>query len=109
MGKKSKHSKKSKHQADQQAVAAAAKTKLSAKEYEKELYNPQAELCKLQKWVVEKGLRVIVVFEGRDAAGLKNDGMFGFGGFGVVGALYDAVEGSEVFLPNDSGFSSDAF
>ncbi len=29
----------------------------------------QAELCKLQDWVKHKGLRVIVVFEGRDAAG----------------------------------------
>jgi polyphosphate kinase 2 len=69
MGKKSKHSKKSKHPADQPAVEAAPKKKLSTKEYEKELYHLQAELCKLQKWVVEKGLRVIVVFEGRDAAG----------------------------------------
>ena len=29
----------------------------------------QAELCKLQDWVKYKGLRVIIVFEGRDAAG----------------------------------------
>ena len=43
--------------------------KLSNKEYEKELYKLQAELCVLQEWVVEKGLRVIVIFEGRDAAG----------------------------------------
>jgi polyphosphate kinase len=43
--------------------------KLSRKQYEKELRRLQAELCKLQDWVKYKGLRVIVVFEGRDAAG----------------------------------------
>ena len=43
--------------------------KLSKKEYNKELYKLQVELCRLQEWVVEKGLRVIVLFEGRDAAG----------------------------------------
>jgi polyphosphate kinase 2 len=39
------------------------------KKYEKELLRLQAKLCTLQEWVKEKGLRVIVVFEGRDAAG----------------------------------------
>ncbi|HEX8817271.1 MAG TPA: polyphosphate kinase 2 [Terriglobales bacterium] len=42
---------------------------LSRKEYEKELKRLQAELCKLQDWIKHKGLRVMVVFEGRDAAG----------------------------------------
>jgi polyphosphate kinase len=42
---------------------------LSNKEYTKELRRLQAELCKLQEWVKYKGLRAIVVFEGRDAAG----------------------------------------
>src|SRR5271155_2308347 len=42
---------------------------LKRKEYEKELRRLQAELCKLQDWVKYKGLRVIIVFEGRDAAG----------------------------------------
>ena len=42
---------------------------LKRKEYEKELRRLQEELCKLQDWVKYKGLRVIVVFEGRDAAG----------------------------------------
>jgi polyphosphate kinase 2 len=37
--------------------------------YEKELRNLQIELVKLQQWIVEKGLRVVVIFEGRDAAG----------------------------------------
>ena len=45
------------------------KSKLKRKEYEKELTRLQAELCKLQEWVKHKGLRVIVVFEGRDGAG----------------------------------------
>ena len=43
--------------------------KLKSKEYDKELRKLQAELCQLQDWVKHKGLRVIVVFEGRDAAG----------------------------------------
>jgi polyphosphate kinase 2 len=42
---------------------------MNRKEYEKELRKLQTELCRLQEWVVHKGLRVIVVFEGRDAAG----------------------------------------
>jgi polyphosphate kinase 2 len=47
----------------------SAKEGLSNKQYMKELRRLQAELCKLQDWVKYKGLRVIVVFEGRDAAG----------------------------------------
>jgi len=43
--------------------------KMKQKEFEKELRKLQTELCRLQDWVVHKGLRVILVFEGRDAAG----------------------------------------
>jgi polyphosphate kinase len=43
--------------------------KMKRKPYEKELRKLQVELCHLQKWVTSKGLRVIVLFEGRDAAG----------------------------------------
>jgi polyphosphate kinase 2 (PPK2 family) len=43
--------------------------KMTAKEYEKELRKLQTELCRLQDWVVHAGLRVVVIFEGRDAAG----------------------------------------
>jgi polyphosphate kinase len=43
--------------------------KMKAKKYEKELRKLQGELCRLQEWVKHKGLRVIIVFEGRDAAG----------------------------------------
>jgi len=45
------------------------KSKLKGKEYEKELRKLQAELCHLQAWVKAKGLRIMVVFEGRDGAG----------------------------------------
>ena len=43
--------------------------RMKRKEYEAEMRDLQAELCKLQDWVKYKGLRVIIVFEGRDAAG----------------------------------------
>jgi polyphosphate kinase len=43
--------------------------KLKRKYYEKELIRLQSELCHLQEWVKHKGLRVIIIFEGRDAAG----------------------------------------
>src|ERR1700690_2487343 len=45
------------------------KPKLKRQEYEKELRRLQAELCHLQDWVKREGLRVVVVFEGRDGAG----------------------------------------
>jgi polyphosphate kinase 2 len=45
------------------------KPELKTKRYEKELRRLQAELCTLQDWVKEKGLRVMVIFEGRDGAG----------------------------------------
>jgi polyphosphate kinase len=43
--------------------------RLKRKEYEKGLRELQVELCALQDWVKEEGARIIVVFEGRDAAG----------------------------------------
>ena len=46
-----------------------AKGKLSEKEYQKELARLHVELVKLQEWVVHKGLKVCIVFEGRDGAG----------------------------------------
>ena len=42
---------------------------MNRKEYEKALRELQVELCALQDWVKEAGRRVVVVFEGRDAAG----------------------------------------
>jgi polyphosphate kinase 2 len=44
-------------------------SKLKRKKFEKELMRLQEKLCTLQDWVKAKGLRVIVIFEGRDAAG----------------------------------------
>jgi polyphosphate kinase len=46
-----------------------ASSKMKRKAYEKQLGKLQIELCHLQQWVKSQGLRVIVLFEGRDAAG----------------------------------------
>jgi polyphosphate kinase len=43
--------------------------KLKRKDYDKELQRVHVELVKLQQWVVHKGLKVCIVFEGRDGAG----------------------------------------
>ena len=51
------------------ATAAVAPEKLKTKQYEKELRKLQAKLCHLQDWVKQRGLRIVIVFEGRDAAG----------------------------------------
>src|SRR6476661_1972712 len=48
---------------------AGEKPKLKAKDYEEELEKLHIELVKLQQWVVHKGLKVCIVFEGRDTAG----------------------------------------
>lgn len=45
------------------------KPKLETKFYEKELGKLQVELVKLQEWVKDQGLKVVIIFEGRDAAG----------------------------------------
>lgn len=55
--------------------------RMKRKEYEKELKKLQARLCRLQDWVKQDGLRVIIVFEGRDAAGKG----------GVIKAITDRV------------------
>ena len=49
--------------------ASTAGEELSNKDYAKELKKLHVELVKLQQWVVHKGLKVCVVFEGRDGAG----------------------------------------
>ena len=56
-----------KAEVDESAVALNGK--LKNKEYEKELAKLHVELVKLQQWVVHKGLKVCIVFEGRDGAG----------------------------------------
>ena len=47
----------------------SASSRMKRKDYEKELRKLQVQLCHLQEWVKEKKLRVIIIFEGRDAAG----------------------------------------
>ena len=43
--------------------------KMKRKDYEKELHKLQVRLCHLQDWVKDQGARIIILFEGRDAAG----------------------------------------
>ena len=50
-------------------ISSTSPEKLNNKEYERELERLHAELVKLQLWTVHKGLKVCVVFEGRDGAG----------------------------------------
>jgi polyphosphate kinase 2 len=65
-----KESKKEKKKGKKNKKAANGEpTKLSNKDYMEELRRLQAELCHLQAWIKHKGLRVIIVFEGRDGAG----------------------------------------
>src|SRR5689334_8377606 len=51
------------------SAAAEATGKMKRRAYEKELRKLQVELAHLQEWVKAKGARIIIVFEGRDAAG----------------------------------------
>src|SRR5215470_15723206 len=55
--------------AKRQAATSEIRKPMKRKQYDKELRKLQGELCILQDWVKHKGLRVIIVFEGRDAAG----------------------------------------
>jgi len=66
---KKKEKKKSKSKNKATKTIQEHKAKLSRNEYEDKLSRLQAELVKLQHWVKEKGLKVVVIFEGRDAAG----------------------------------------
>ena len=50
-------------------VGAPGRPKLTGKVYQEELRKLQVELSKLQEWVKVRGLKVVVIFEGRDAAG----------------------------------------
>jgi polyphosphate kinase 2 len=54
---------------EDRSAADASRPRMKRKAYEKELRKLQVELCHLQDWVKQEGLRVIIVFEGRDAAG----------------------------------------
>src|SRR6476620_5792701 len=50
-------------------ASASPKAELSGKEYAREMKKLHGELVKLQQWVKHKGLKVCIVFEGRDGAG----------------------------------------
>jgi polyphosphate kinase len=63
------HSGREKHGREQDAGKAGRPPRLPREVYEKELFRLQAELVKLQEWVRAEGIRLVVVFEGRDAAG----------------------------------------
>jgi polyphosphate kinase len=52
-----------------ESLGESVEPKLSRKEYEKVLRELQTELCSVQDWVKQTGERIIVLFEGRDAAG----------------------------------------
>src|SRR6187399_652476 len=68
-----KHKKSKKHRSEEATEvdpsAAPAPAKFGTKDYEKELERLHVELVKLQRWVVHKGLKICIVFEGRDGAG----------------------------------------
>ena len=66
---KKKQRNKNKKQSTEANVEDAAPTKMPRKDYERELEKLQVELVKLQDWVKHTGARIVVVFEGRDAAG----------------------------------------
>ncbi len=51
------------------AAGRAKREKLDKKTYEKELARLQIELVKMQEWIKAQGLKVVILFEGRDAAG----------------------------------------
>jgi len=76
MSKKSKKKNKDAHDPasdnkdkQKQSQSQDGNQKLGKKEYEAELFNLQVELVKLQDWVKKVGARIVIVFEGRDAAG----------------------------------------
>ena len=52
-----------------ESTAKDKKKRLKSKAYEAELANLQIELVKMQEWIKDQGLKLVVIFEGRDAAG----------------------------------------
>src|SRR5215217_2000258 len=50
-------------------VKVEKKDKLKSQAYEEEMAKYHVELVKLQEWIKNQGLKVVVIFEGRDAAG----------------------------------------
>ena len=71
MSKKSKNDKKSKSTLDSDTKHSGVngQPKIGKKEYEAEIFKLQVELVKLQDWVKATNARIVIIFEGRDAAG----------------------------------------
>jgi polyphosphate kinase len=71
MSKKSKNDKQSKSglDSDTQHSGVNGQPKIGKKEYEAEIFKLQVELVKLQDWVKVTNARIVIIFEGRDAAG----------------------------------------
>jgi polyphosphate kinase len=70
MGKKSENKKKRKSEMENSEDSGRnGQAKISKKEYEAEIFKLQVELVKLQEWVKATNARIVIVFEGRDAAG----------------------------------------
>jgi polyphosphate kinase 2 len=64
-----KHKKKESKETIKEDIPQEIKEKMDSDFYEDELAKLQTELVKLQEWIKHKGLRVVILFEGRDAAG----------------------------------------
>ena len=69
MKHKARKTKAAKNEGTTKALDSQSKERLKRKDYDKELARLHVELVKLQQWVVHKGLKVCIVFEGRDGAG----------------------------------------
>jgi polyphosphate kinase 2 len=69
MAAKDKKHKNKKEEVIKEDIPQEHKEKLPLEFYEQELIKLQIEQVKLQEWIKHKGLRVVVIFEGRDAAG----------------------------------------
>ena len=72
MSKKSKKSKPT-LDSDTKQSGVNGQLKIGKKEYEAEILKLQVELVKLQDWVKETNARIVIIFEGRDAAGKGGD------------------------------------
>ena len=71
MGDKSKNKRKQESRPDSnpQLFRVNGKPKIGTKEYEAEIFKLQVEMVKLQDWVKATNARIVIIFEGRDAAG----------------------------------------
>ena len=69
MSKKSKQKNNHSHSNNKSEGNSNHGKKLAKKDYEEELARLQLELVKMQTWIEEKGLKLVLIFEGRDAAG----------------------------------------